>query len=61
MIATNPRSSTMPNEQQSPINLHDPIFADLGDRKLDIQWPGDGHAVMFCLSRNWKNALFGLA
>ena len=35
----------MPNEQQSPINLHDPIFADLGDRKLDIQWPSDGHAV----------------
>jgi carbonic anhydrase len=45
MIATNLRSSTVPNEQQSPINLHDPIFADLGDRKLDINWPKDGHAI----------------
>jgi carbonic anhydrase len=31
----------MPSSQQSPINLEDAIFADLGDRGLDIQWSGD--------------------
>jgi carbonic anhydrase len=30
----------MPFAQQSPINLHDPIYAELGDKRLEIRWNG---------------------
>jgi carbonic anhydrase len=30
----------MPFSQQSPINLHDPIYAELGDKGLNIGWTG---------------------
>lgn len=30
----------MPLSQQSPINLHNPIYAELGDKGLDVHWDG---------------------
>jgi carbonic anhydrase len=43
----NIKDHRMSNAQQSPINLFDPIYAELGDRSLKIEWPNDikGHLV----------------